>query len=490
MASRPPLDIARPRGILGLPQQQRFRASPLAPLGGGLDFGFSATGFGSPQVPGMGLDFGNPIFGSGAPIGQQIFGRSPEEEAILDAPDSFFAGGTQEEREQNRQAAIEAVRERQRERAQQQPAGGGIQGLLSPNPGAPAPPPQPAQQGGLLSDDPRLIDRLAGFDSGTLFGAIGRLAGGRTAAERASLAAQRQRIARQGAVRSFVDQFTQSPAGASLTPAQSEFLRTAAQVDPAGAVGQVGGILFPDPQRARGLEGRFEALERRLGRQLSEEEILQLGGVGPEPNENLDVPIPVSQLSGIRLPDGSTPPIGTTFRQAQAAGAGVQTGQEQTRVAEADAALAVLDQLEDLAVGDDGVLRGVEPGLLNRASAGLDFGLSLLTQDDPRASLFRDLRQGTISRFIRTLGERGALSDGDVARAEGLLPRIFPLPDSGPVASQKIQDLRGIINQGIANLNREQGAETPTEPAADTAAPDTPRRFRFNPETGRLEPIL
>src|SRR6185503_2248403 len=102
----------------------------------------------------------------------------------------------------------------------------------------------------------------------------------------------------------------------------------------------------------------------------------------------LNKPIPIEQLDTVRLPNGQTPPIGTTYAQAREMGAQVLSAEDQKRTQQADQALGILGQLKDLAIGKDGVFQDVQPGLVNRAASALTFGLNMLTQDDPRASLF------------------------------------------------------------------------------------------------------
>lgn len=301
----------------------------------------------------------------------------------------------------------------------------------------------------------------------------------RLEAQRLANESNRQRLQSGNAVREFL-------ASANLTPDQRAFLDVAAQADPGAALAAAGDLFgVGSATPTRGLEARFEAIEKRLGRALSQDEILQLAGAAPQANENLNLPIPIPQLNSVRLPDGSPVPLGTTFAEARAAGAQISNQTERDRLQQADAALSVINQLEELAIGEDGVLSNVDTGFLNRAVAGLGFGLEILEQNDPRASLFRDLSQGTIGPLIRSLGEKGALSDGDVNRALSLLPSIFPLPDSGPVATQKLKDLRGLISKGVSNLNERSvlpsnNSPSPVEsiPGFDALSPEEQAELR------------
>lgn len=189
----------------------------------------------------------------------------------------------------------------------------------------------------------------------------------------------------------------------------------------------------------------------------------------------LDEPIPIAQLDTVRLPNGTTPPLGTTMREARQMGAKVLSAEDQKRTQQADQAMGILNQLESLAVGPEGVFNEVMPGLANRAAAAIGFGLDMLEQKDPRASQFADMSQATLAPFIKFLGESGALAQGDVERALGLLPRIFPLPDTGEVAKEKIAALREIIGRGVTQMNSvtRQSTEVPPPPPGFTLDPET-----------------
>lgn len=190
--------------------------------------------------------------------------------------------------------------------------------------------------------------------------------------------------------------------------------------------------------------------------------------------DKLNEPIPIAQLDTVRLPDGTTPPIGTTYSEARAMGARVLSTADQQRTQQADQALGILNQLEELAIGPDGVFTEVEPGLANRAASAIQFGLDMLEQKDPRASQFADMSKATLAPFIKFLGETGSLAQGDVERALGLVPRIFPLPDTGEVAKEKLDALREIITRGVRNMNsvKRQSEEIPELPPGFTLDPE------------------
>jgi len=73
------------------------------------------------------------------------------------------------------------------------------------------------------------------------------------------------------------------------------------------------------------------------------------------------------------------------------------------------------------------------------------------------------------------LGESGALAQGDVDRALGLLPRVFPLPDTKEVATEKLAALREIISRGVTKMNSvtRQSTQLPPLPAGFTLDPES-----------------
>lgn len=237
---------------------------------------------------------------------------------------------------------------------------------------------------------------------------------------------------------------------------QSKLIGLLSEVAPEALLSQLTSQLFSAPEKPTGLAAKFDTIEGRLGRPLTDKEILKLSGGGTVINigDLLNEPIPIPQLASVRLPDGSSVPIGTTFSQARDVGAQVVSPDERKSEENARSAKALLDQLEALAIGPEGIFNNVEPGFFNRVGAAFQFALEDLDQPGAgKVSRFKDLSLGSISKFVRSMGEKGALAEGDVQRALGLLPRLFPLPDTGRVARDKLRELREIITRGIRNNN-------------------------------------
>lgn len=246
-----------------------------------------------------------------------------------------------------------------------------------------------------------------------------------------------------------------APSPGQISPLHQRILQTMAQTNPQGAMqGLLGLLTEAEPT---GLKAKLATVEQQLGRKLTEKEVLGLAGGGTTINigdNKANEPIPVTQLPNVRMPDGSSPPLGTTFAQAQAAGARVFSASEIQARQQIEAGLGVLTDLRELAIGDDGVFQGVPSNLIGRFAVGLGNSIGALvgTEGSEARSVYADLSRGTIAPLIRSLGESGSLSDGDVSRALGLLPETGALPTSGREAEQKLRQLEQIFRRAGENL--------------------------------------
>lgn len=197
-------------------------------------------------------------------------------------------------------------------------------------------------------------------------------------------------------------------------------------------------------------QGRAETADLRNARALSDKSIPQevrdqLRRQLTPGNENLNVPISIAGLNSLVDSEGNHPPPGTTFAEAAQLGYKTANAAEQTRGTAGRSATGILDQMEELAFGEDGVFIGSQPGLTNRAFETAQTGLDLLTQENPNVSRYHDMSRATVAPLIRYLGEVGALAEGDVQRALGLQPRLFPMKDTEEVAKNKFIALRQIL---------------------------------------------
>lgn len=217
----------------------------------------------------------------------------------------------------------------------------------------------------------------------------------------------------------------------------------------------------PDP-----LSRKLGVVRGALGRDLTEAEILEAAGISGQPVDNvLTEQIPPTQLSSVRLPSGESPPIGTTWGDAQSMGARVYSASELNRKTVAEIALKTLDELERMALDPETGVFVDEGGsfltnnALGRLVSGISNGLGALagTEASERRAIFDSTSRGVLSSLVRSMGESGALSDGDVQRANELIPTLGAMPDTERKAKQQFSELRTILSRGQENL-RQSGA--------------------------------
>lgn len=77
------------------------------------------------------------------------------------------------------------------------------------------------------------------------------------------------------------------------------------------------------------------------------------------------------------------------------------------------------------------------------------------TQSNPDAALLNS-KIGELASVARSLGEKGALANQDVARAAALVPTVL---DTREVAQKKIKDMMAIIDHGEANFRKSLGLD-------------------------------
>lgn len=160
----------------------------------------------------------------------------------------------------------------------------------------------------------------------------------------------------------------------------------------------------------------------------------------------------------------ATPPVGTTPKEAAAQGfKRLSTGQK-----DAIMSMGAVDKI----LGDVGdIMTKIFPkteSLMGRVGGATKRKVGAITQTSTEAAKFEGLIKGTLAPVIRALGEKGALSDGDVKRAINLFPL---LTDDADVAWGKLEQIKSLFKQ-IKDQHLSVGK------------PD----FVFNPKTGKLEP--
>lgn len=103
--------------------------------------------------------------------------------------------------------------------------------------------------------------------------------------------------------------------------------------------------------------------------------------------------------------------------------------------------------------------------------------LGAVKQDDVEAAELLTMK-AFIGPLIRQFGEKGALSDGDVARAINAIPNVS---DTRKVATAKLARLRRLVDKGQGNLDK--GTATTGNPTPQPNVAPTPNKVgRFTVE--------
>jgi hypothetical protein len=203
-------------------------------------------------------------------------------------------------------------------------------------------------------------------------------------------------------------------------------------------------------------------------------------GAGPSGTQSapskLDLPMSLNEIESLRNPENSSrPEIGTTLRQAGEKGfIPSSTGQETQRVAIAGT-MALLDTMEGLA---DKVFKANSSiGRLGEVPRAM---IAKKLQNDPTVALYESLKEGSLAKFIKGLGDVGAMTESDLERARNLVPSFYPIPDTRDVAMGKLKQLKQLFSD-IEKRSYSGGA------GAAAGAGPAPKRLKFNPATGMLE---
>lgn len=115
-----------------------------------------------------------------------------------------------------------------------------------------------------------------------------------------------------------------------------------------------------------------------------------------------------------------------------------------------ETAINIVDQIESQLAGvglSEGVVAGRTTGTIK----------NLLNTNEVRA--YNALREGLLARLLRALGEVGTLSDGDIKRAEKLVPKVT---DTQREAALKLQNLRELIGsqvEGVTSIGGGAGGQ-------------------------------
>ena len=73
------------------------------------------------------------------------------------------------------------------------------------------------------------------------------------------------------------------------------------------------------------------------------------------------------------------------------------------------------------------------------------------TGELPKVKAYMDFAGGVVAPLVRSLGEKGALTDVDIERAMKLIPKY---PDTKEEAEIKIKELKGLMKDAFRSLEK------------------------------------
>jgi hypothetical protein len=210
----------------------------------------------------------------------------------------------------------------------------------------------------------------------------------------------------------------------------------------------------PIPGTARRIDSKVQ-MQKVVGVDGQEYDIPTFGGapVGqgggasfPTKMPEIAVPIPMDDLASWRNAETlNSPPPGTTPKDAEKLGYHrVSTN----AAASADALRSVKVAISEI----ESLMKDVFPkneSSLGRVPGGLGRKAGAALQTDPKAAQLESLLGGTLALYIRALGEKGTLAEGDVSRAKNLVPK---LTDRSDVAWRKVGQLKQLFEKAQKEL--------------------------------------
>ncbi len=141
-------------------------------------------------------------------------------------------------------------------------------------------------------------------------------------------------------------------------------------------------------------------------------------------------------------------PYGTTKGQAE--GVMPMTAQQRATIASFDTARVIIADITQYSEK----VNTASAGLQGRAQQGMKLW-GAWTQSNPDAALLQS-KAGELATIARSMGEKGALADKDVARAAALIPSVL---DTREIAQKKLIDMGKIIDQGEVSFRKSLGID-------------------------------
>lgn len=160
-----------------------------------------------------------------------------------------------------------------------------------------------------------------------------------------------------------------------------------------------------------------------------------------------DMLIPADDISKYRDAEGKPARLGMTFGQAQKEGFQPVSSGVETQIISQASANEILNTLEK-----SGKKIWSKGGAIGRALKAPYILGNRIAQYDPELSAYESFAQGTMAPLVRSLGEKGNLSDTDIKRAQKLIPLAS---DTEEVATKKIKQLK----DWIGNVREKTGIQ-------------------------------
>ena len=239
-----------------------------------------------------------------------------------------------------------------------------------------------------------------------------------------------------------------------------------------GAMKGLLGQLFPEPKAPLSSmgklvddykSGRISQQQFDQGLAVMNKPLVAMGDKGPEY-------VPLNQLQNFVDPVGKNPAPGTTMEELRSGRYKSTTSAKEQQAGKVTAAMGILDEIERMAVGEDGLFQNFKSGFQNRLGSGWDSWVQQASQEDPRFSEYSGIVSGTLAPLIKALGESGNLATEDVARAANAIPKLpgmpgVMLPDTYETAKRKLKVLRDILSKVSPDaLERARAAMVPPPP--------------------------
>ena len=177
---------------------------------------------------------------------------------------------------------------------------------------------------------------------------------------------------------------------------------------------------------------------------------------------------PVTRTEAIRpLPPSPTVPAQLSYRpepqlgaeeagayglpggspKSAASGRTPLTAAQRTKMDAQNASLAIIENIDRQIKEAMKAGTTFPSGPLSRILGTTRAAKGVYLQADPKLVRLHSQVGGTLALLVRSLGEVGTLSEGDIQRARNLMPTFAPVPDTAAVIQEKLDGLRELVQE-------------------------------------------